>query len=58
MDYAAGHGGQYICLVEDQDMVVVAISDPFYLVHDAEAWKYELASLNLVGKFIASLPVE
>jgi len=58
VDYAAGHGGQYICLVEDQDMVVVAISDPFYLVHNAESWKYELGSLNLIGKFIASLPAE
>jgi len=56
VDYAAGHGGQYICLVEDQDMVVVAISDPFYLIHDDVSWKYELGSLNLIGKFIASLP--
>ncbi|MBD3349211.1 MAG: serine hydrolase [Candidatus Eisenbacteria bacterium] len=58
VDYAAGHGGQYIVLLHDLDMVVVAIGDPFYLVHTAESWKHEQASLNVVGKFITSLPGE
>lgn len=58
VDYAAGHGGQYIVLVHDMDMVLVVIGDPFYLVHDAESWKHEQANLNLIGKFISSLPVE
>jgi CubicO group peptidase (beta-lactamase class C family) len=58
VDYAAGHGGQYIVLLDHLDMVIVVASDPFYLVHDSESWKHELASLNLVGKFIVSLPKE
>ena len=57
VDYAAGHGGQLIVLLDDLDMVIVATSEPFYLQHDAEAWKHEQANFNLVGKFIRSLPV-
>ena len=49
---------QYIILLDDLDMVIVVASDPFYLVHDSESWKHELASLNLVGKFIRPLPGE
>jgi len=58
VDYAAGHGGQYIALLDDLDMVIVVASDPFYLVHDSQSWKHELANLNLVGKFITFLPAE
>ncbi len=58
VDYAAGHGGQYIVLLDDLDMVIVVASDPFYLVHDSQSWKHEQANLNLVGKFITSLPKE
>ena len=57
-DYAAGHGGQLIVLVDEFDMVIVVTSYPFYLQHDAEAWKHELAIINLVGEFIKSLPSE
>jgi CubicO group peptidase (beta-lactamase class C family) len=55
-DYAAGHGGQLIILLDDLDMVIVVTSAPFYLVHNSEAWKHEQANFNLVGKFIKSLP--
>ncbi len=58
VDYAAGHGGQYIVLVHDHDMVVVVTGDPFYIVHTSESWKHEQANMNLVGKFITSLPRE
>jgi predicted dehydrogenase len=58
VDYAAGHGGQYIVLVHDLDMVIVVAGDPFYIVHTSESWKHEQANLNLVGKFITSLPAE
>ena len=58
VDYAAGHGGQFIILVHDLDMVVVATSYPFYLQHDGEAWKYEKTSTNLLGKFIHFLSEE
>jgi CubicO group peptidase (beta-lactamase class C family) len=57
-DMAWGHGGQLIVLLDDLDMVIVATSYPFWLQHDAEAWKHELAGVNLVGEFIESLPTE
>jgi len=39
-------------------MIIVLTSYPFYLQHDDEAWKHELANVNLVGEFINSLPSE
>jgi CubicO group peptidase (beta-lactamase class C family) len=55
---AWGHGGQFIFLLDEYDMVVVVTSDPFFSQHDDEAWKHERANINLVGKFIQSLPRE
>jgi len=57
-DLAWGHGGQLIVLLDEFDMVIVVTSYPFWLQHDAEAWKHELANVNLVGEFIKSLPSE
>ena len=57
-DYAAGHGGQLIVLLDELDMVIATTSYPFWLQHDAESWKHELAIMNLVGEFIKSLPSE
>jgi len=57
-DYAAGHGGQLIVLLDELDIVVVTTSYPFWLQHDAESWKHELAIMNLVAEFIKSLPSE
>jgi CubicO group peptidase (beta-lactamase class C family) len=57
-DLAWGHGGQLIVLLDELDMVIVVTSYPFWLQHDAEAWKHELANVNLVGQFIKSLPTE
>jgi CubicO group peptidase (beta-lactamase class C family) len=57
-NYAAGHGGQLIVLLDELDMAIVVTSEPFYLQHDAEAWKHEQANFNLVGKFIESMPRE
>jgi len=54
--FAWGHGGQFIILLDDLDMVMVVASEPFHLQHDAVSWWHELANLNLVGKFISSLP--
>ena len=58
VDYAAGHGGQLIVLLDELDMVVVTTADPFYLVHTSESWKNEKACFNLVGEFINALPSE
>jgi CubicO group peptidase (beta-lactamase class C family) len=55
-NFAWGHGGQLIVLLDELDMIVVVTSDPFYLQHDDEAWKHEQTNLNLVGKFIRLLP--
>jgi CubicO group peptidase (beta-lactamase class C family) len=57
-NYAAGHGGQLIILLDELDMMIVVTAEPFYLQHDDEAWKHEQANINLVGKFIKSLPSE
>jgi len=55
-DYAWGHGGQLIVVLDEFDMVVVVTAYPFHLQHDDESWRHERANLNLVGKFIKSLP--
>lgn len=55
---AWGHGGQLIVLLHELDMVIVTTTYPFWLQHDAEAWEHELATVNLVGEFIKSLPSE
>jgi len=52
---AWGHGGQFIFLLDDYDLMVVVTSDPMYGRHDDEAWKHERGNINLVGKFIQSL---
>ena len=56
VDYAAGHGGQLIVLLEALDMVIVTTAYPFWLEHTGESWRHEKACFNLVGRFIDSLP--
>lgn len=56
VNFAWGHGGQLIVLVDELDMVVVLTADPFYLVHSSESWKHEKSHINLVADFISSLP--
>ncbi|MFC2038804.1 serine hydrolase domain-containing protein [Chloroflexota bacterium] len=58
VNYAAGHGGQHIFLLDDLDMVIVTTSYPYYLEHNDESWKHEKAIINLVSKFVYSLPGE
>lgn len=55
VNFAWGHGGQLIVLVDDLNMVVVVTADPFYLDHDGDSWPHEKASFELVGRFIDSL---
>jgi len=57
-NYAAGHGGQFIILLDELDMIIVTTADPFWQQHDDESWKHESAIIELVGKFIESLPSE
>jgi CubicO group peptidase (beta-lactamase class C family) len=58
VDYAAGHGGQLIVIIDELELVIVTIADPFYLVHTGESWRNEKACFNLVGGFVDSLPSE
>ena len=56
--YASGHGGSYIILLHDLDMIIVTTADPLYEFPAGSGWKYEKAINNVVGRFIASLPNE
>ena len=56
VNFAWGHGGQLIVLVEELNMVIVVTADPFYLEHNSDSWKHESSHISLVADFIASLP--
>jgi CubicO group peptidase (beta-lactamase class C family) len=58
VNFAWGHGGQLIVLVDALNMVVVVTADPFYLVNTSESWKHESSHIKLVADFISSLPAE
>lgn len=57
-DYACGHGGNYIIVMDDLDMVIVTTADPMHGVFGSESWRHEGAINKLVATFIASLPAE
>ena len=56
VNYAHGHGGQLIVLIEDLDMIVATTAYPFWLEHTGESWRNEKACFNLVGAFLRDLP--
>jgi CubicO group peptidase (beta-lactamase class C family) len=58
--YALGHGGSLIIILDKLDMVIVTTADPLKGPDLArgEGWKHESAIIELVGKFINSLPSE
>ena len=58
INFAWGHGGQLIVLLDKLDIMVVVTAHPFWLEHDDTSWKHEKAMIKLVGKFIHSLPKE
>jgi len=57
-NFAWGHGGQLIVLLEDLDMVIVTTADPFFGEHSGDSWANEKAVMNMVGRFIKTLPGE
>ena len=57
-NYAVGHGGNYIILLDDLDMIIITTADPMHGVFGSESWKHEGAINNLVAEFINSLPSE
>jgi CubicO group peptidase (beta-lactamase class C family) len=55
---ASGHGGNYIILLDELDMIIVTTADPMHGIFGSESWKHEGAINNIVGEFISSLPTE
>jgi len=58
VNFAWGHGGQLIVLVDKFDMVIVTTSYPFWKENTDESWKNEKAIITMVSEFIKSLPSE
>ncbi len=58
VNFAWGHGGQLIDLLDELDMIVITTADPLNELPAAEGWNYEKAVIDLVGEFINSLPSE
>jgi CubicO group peptidase (beta-lactamase class C family) len=56
VNFAWGHGGQLIVLVDELDMVIVTTSYPFWLEHNDQSWKHEKAIITMVSEFINSIP--
>ncbi|MDN3202978.1 serine hydrolase domain-containing protein [Algoriphagus sediminis] len=56
VNFAWGHGGQLIVLVDELDMVIVTTSYPFWLEHNSQSWKQEKAIITMVSKFVSSIP--
>lgn len=54
-DYASGHGGNLIVVLDELDMIIVTTADPLYDSPAGAGWQYEKAIIDLVGKFINSL---
>jgi CubicO group peptidase (beta-lactamase class C family) len=58
VNFAWGHGGQLIVLVDEFDMVIVTTSYPFWKEHNDQSWKNEKAIITMVSEFINSLSSE
>jgi CubicO group peptidase (beta-lactamase class C family) len=56
VDFAWGHGGNLIVLIPDLDMIVVTTADPLHHLPGKKGWQTEVGILDLVGRFVASLP--
>jgi CubicO group peptidase (beta-lactamase class C family) len=54
-NFAWGHGGQMICVIQDLDMVIVTTATGLGGQFGQEAWRQESSVLELVGRLIALL---
>lgn len=54
-NFAWGHGGQMICVIQDLDMVIVTTATELGGQFGQDAWRQESAVLELAGRLIASL---
>ncbi len=55
-NYAWGHGGNLIILLDELDMVIVTTADPLHGLWGQASWTHEGAIIDLVGEFIQSVP--
>ncbi|MBC8441623.1 MAG: serine hydrolase [Deltaproteobacteria bacterium] len=55
VNFAWGHGGQLIVLVDHLDMVIVTTAYPYRKEYSRAQWKNEKAILKMVSKFVSSL---
>ncbi len=53
--FAWGHGGQYIVIVPDLDMVVVSAADAFVGDFSQDSWEMEKGIMDLIGELVASI---
>ena len=58
VNFAWGHGGNLIVLLEALDMVIVTTANDLHGLFGQEAWKHERAIIDLIGEFINCLPAE
>jgi CubicO group peptidase (beta-lactamase class C family) len=55
VNFAWGHGGQYIVIVPELNMVVVSTANPFLGDFSDEAWKMEKSIMDLIGRLISTM---
>lgn len=56
VDFAWGHGGNFIFLVRELDLMVVVTANPWWGEPSSDKqWRHERAHLNLVGRFLSDL---
>ena len=56
-DFAWGHGGNLVFVVQDLDLVIVTTADILFQQFGEDAWLKEKAIMDLVAEFIGNLPL-